>query len=448
MKSNPVPTDLQQLLDNAPSVDEAYDTATAKFHNYVSTVKQYLQRKRESPRKLDESLRELGADTTAARTAIKLIEGEMAAKRISQKIKQAGDSLTITLVQPMYHEGPRISPRTKANPHGENALTYKLDYALALQSQYPNIRLRLLMVDDGCDGNGEPAARSGSVAQSIIDNWQRAHPNSGVEAQVIFLDDAIVNHAETLPKGIKSVDDSQKGGSVLYGLAFATQAWKTDSTHHLLLQSDADLSVHPGQIPTIALCVLENKVAVAAGSRREPESVSFIIGAQFNRGGKFFAEIWQRLLPTLARQSVKDITRGFVAIDQSFVPVLLENVQQRGFAYQIEVLLLAAQARSIKVVPVAFIDSKVLSTRENLSFSPKFHLCQAALAIARHYGEKYDTRIGDLIDRLARDPEGDSIWSRTITEYATLEDFINGNMGRTMGLEPTTFGTTTRRSTN
>lgn len=362
----------------------------------------------------------------SSRTAVKVLLGRRDAASLAKYLTKQHQTCTITLVQPMYHEAARISPRTKRNPHGEDALRQKLDFLHTLHESYPCIATRLLVVDDGCDGEGDPALRSGLVAKRIMRSWVDTHPHSQVRTEVLFLADAITSNSRLTPPNLRAVQDSHKGGSVLYGLAYAVEEWPTATNRHVLVDSDADLSVHPEQLPSVVWQLIKNEALVAAGSRREPSSVTYISGQHHNNGAALFIETWRRLLPTLAAQRVSDTDRGFKAIDASLVPTLMRKARELRFAYQIEMLLLAASQRknAICMVPVAFIDSSTLSTREHLSFNPKFAQSQAALAIAKRHNERYDPAVAALLEDLKAAPDGDRRWTSAAKAGVCLDKLI------------------------
>ena len=94
-----------------------------------------------------------------------------------------------------------------------------------------------MVVDDGCDGDGDPEQRSGVVAQRIIDAWQE-ETSCVVTARVVHLADAIEGGSSSLPSGITTTRDSAKGGSVLYAMAYATQDWPApEGDRHVVVDS-------------------------------------------------------------------------------------------------------------------------------------------------------------------------------------------------------------------
>src|SRR5258708_2713026 len=124
-----LPEAVLALLHSAPQVREAYDTSTPQFSAYVESLKALLHLKNIATAQVDAVLRDVNKNDSyvlAARTALKIIDGYNNAKLLSDYLVGQGAAMTITVIQPMYREALRISPRDEGNKHGENALAYKL----------------------------------------------------------------------------------------------------------------------------------------------------------------------------------------------------------------------------------------------------------------------------------------------------------------------------------
>jgi hypothetical protein len=428
-----ISNNFEELVLGAPAVMEAYDTTTPEFAAYTEYLAGELAASQLTPDVADQAIREQSTteglrDThvIAARSALKIIKGDQDAAALSEYLSAQEEKLTVTLIQPMYHESPRINQRTAENPHGENALRYKLDLLERWNAHHPEVEPRILVVDDGCNGDGDPEQRSGVVAQRIIEAWQ-AEAVRSVAAHVIYLADAIEEDSPSLPSDIATTRDSVKGGSVLYGMAYATQEWSTpNGNHHVVVDSDSDLSVHPAQLPSLIRPIVEQQsTVIAAGSRREKDSVR-LIGESRDGRGVFFIDVWQRLLPTLAAR-ITDTNRGFKAIDANFVPTILKNVADRKFPYQIEMLLVGAQSgtEAVKPVPISYIDSEALSTQSgNTVVQTYLNQAQAILAMARRHDEPYDEQLAAVIDELTTNPNGEQIWADAEQRHTSVAAFL------------------------
>ena len=316
--------------------------------------------------------------------------------------------------------------RSTTNPHGENALLYKLQYLEELRARCPHITPRLLIVDDGCDGKDPMGVTSGKAAEQLLAQRQTEQPIS-IETKVIYLQDALTAHSPLLPKGLHSTTQSMKGGAVLYALAYATQEWTPDTkNNHILAVSDADLSIDPAHLPTFIRTILEQNCVVATGSRFETASVQYIEEAR-KGPGELYAEVWRKLLPNLASSS-QDASRGFLAIAAPFASSIYKNVQVFSFTYQAEMLLLAAKhgPHSLLPVPIAYIDSSALSNFQDDALPQTyFQQAQVVQDIARRYNEPSPRALLDTIANAGHDPAAaEAWWLRVAKDKCSAEQLI------------------------
>lgn len=405
-----------RLTGMAPPVVEAYDTSTPEFHNFLDYLRSDLEQTHALPSYVDAELRAT-ADlddprSTAIRTGLKIIQGERDAVLIAEILRERQERLTITVVQPMFREAERLRPRTANNPHGEDSLIYKLNLFEAMQAGNPDLRIRVLMVDDGCDGNGVESNKSALVAQKIINQWQ-AQVNRRTEARVIRLEDGIRERSKVLPEGLESTKDSVKGGAVLYGMNYAAQEWETEEgSQHIVVSSDTDLSVHPAQLPSLVLPVVKGEAGIAAASRREPSSVA-IIGPSRNSRGRLYIGVWRKLLPDLC-DKITDVNRGFLAVDAKYVPSIVSEVGDRKISHQLEMLLTGAkQGVNIKPVPVSYIDSEAMSTLSGDGAQQTyFDQAIAILGMAKRHGQAYDQRLARIISDYSARTDGEYLWAK------------------------------------
>jgi hypothetical protein len=275
---------------------------------------------------------------------------------------------------------------------------------------------RLLVVDDGCDKG------SGNTAERLIQQWHFVNPTANTQTKVLFLGKAVEEKSPWLPGGLTNIQQSVKGGAMLYGLTYATHAWPVQGKH-ILVDADADLSVHPLQTPSLVRPIIEKGVVLAAGSRREPESVR-LIGSSRNQRGKLFISVWQHLLPSLAKRVV-DTNRGFKAIDAAFVPSLVGSIGEYTFAYQIELLLAASRfgGNAVLAVPICYLDSEALSTQSVQEAQPYLDQVRRIALIGERYGEKSDAGLVRLIHTLcALGKAGEVLWSKLEKTCTTLRE--------------------------
>ena len=291
-------------------------------------------------------------------------------KILAQNTKEP---LRISIVFAVYKEHNRIKPASE-HPHGEDFLRKKVQQLDFLFKDSPDITWELVVVDDGCPEN------SGAIAQEIIDKEHLNH-----KARVLFLSDAIQHHYPPV-KGLTSTSESQKGGSVVYGMWDAVQ--KHGTKNHIVIFTDADLSTHLGQTMLLVYPVLTQNKLAAIGSRREPESVVIKKGTRNNRG-KLFIYLWKRLIPNLGE--IIDTQCGFKAFKAEIIPGITKEMIEKKFAFDIELLLRTEllQKNSIVKVPIAWIDSEAASTTTDLQ--PYLSMLQSIVKMYRKYFPENNT---------------------------------------------------------
>ncbi len=332
------------------------------------------------------------------RLAMKLAQSRL-------RLSALGTGLHVSVVFAVYKEHNRL--RTQAeHPHGEDSLVRKVEQIDWLLRDLSGATWEILVVDDGCP------ERSGAVAEQIIEaNGYRD------QVRVLFLQDAI-DQGDAMARGLASTDESQKGGSVQYGMSVAASARRPN---HVVVFTDADLSTHLGQLGLLVGPILGDGFDVAIGSRREPLSVVIKGGAR-NTRGKLFIYLWKRLIPTLS--PIVDTQCGFKAFRAEVAEAIVADTVEKRFAFDIELLLRAEIARpgSIRRVPVAWIDSEAASTTTELQ--PYLAMLHSLVRITRRYLPRSEQteRFAELITSLDRDA-WDRLCASVPTEIADREPF-------------------------
>ena len=295
-------------------------------------------------------------------------------------------SLLVSVVFAVYKEHHRILKQTQ-HPNGEDFLRRKVQQIQWLFADKPKIKWELVVVDDGCPEG------SGRIAQRIIEE-------EGLEkhARVLFLEDAI---RMQLPpaEGLKSTADSMKGGSIIYGMWDA--ALKHPEPGHIVVYTDADLSTHLGQLMLLIEPLQHERILSAIASRREPDSVVVKQGSRNDRG-KLFIYLWKRLIPVLG--NIIDTQCGFKAFKGEIVPDIIDQMIERKFAFDIELLLRTElkQKGSVYKVPVAWIDSEAESTTTDLQ--PYLPMLKAIVKMHHSYlASESRNEFADFIEQLSED---------------------------------------------
>ena len=300
----------------------------------------------------------------------------------------------VSLVIAVYKEHLRILTADE-HPAGEDFLREKLRQLRWLFGPKPRHTWDLTVVDDGCPQG------CGRLAQAILDEF--ALPDE--EVRVLFLEDAIT---ERLPivDGLDSVSESQKGGSVRYGLWHALK--RPRGPNHVAVFTDADLSTHLGQLGLLVSPITEEGALAAIGSRREPASVVVKTGKR-NVRGKLFIYLWKQLIPQL--RGIVDTQCGFKAFKASELSSWIEDARDNGFSFDIE-FLLRLHLHSpgyIRTVPIAWIDSEAASTTAELE--PYLPMLQS---VARLYRQELSSSPrAELFARLVEQLDADTFATLT-----------------------------------
>lgn len=343
---------IESLIEKAPQITEAYDASTPAFQDYLGEVTAWFERQNGDYASIDAEacVDALAGKGLGFRLALKIAESHRILREIS-------DPVTITLLNPLYKETSRMQ-RREEHPHGEDSIRVKMRALEHLETLNTKLSCRFIVIDDGC-----PDA-SGERARTILSEDFPEAVASG-KARVYFLSEAIDANDPDLPPGLTHKDGpnrSVKGGAILLGMRKAL-ADETVSGLHIIIDNDADLSIHPEQIGLLIEPILQGRAEAVAGSRRESDSVA-LIGGSRNTRGRLFIQIWQHLLPQLSEQVI-DTNRAFKAFTASGLQRIIDRIAIYTFPYQIELL----QACISEDVPlekrgIAYIDSEAASTQQ------------------------------------------------------------------------------------
>ncbi len=305
--------------------------------------------------------------------------------------------LDLSVVFAVYGEHERML-RPSEHPLGEGFLDRKLRQLDWLVEALPGARTDLWIVDDGCPHG------SGELAREIL---AERHPRAS--ARVLFLADAI-EAGHPMARSMTSTDDSRKGGAIQLGLYEATRERRAGQ---IALFTDADLSTHLGQTGLLVDALDRPGVLLAVGSRRAPTSVVVKSDARSARG-RLFIYLWKQLLPEI--RYVADTQCGFKAMHGTTAARLLSWAQVRDFAFDLELLVCAEQQRrrSIRSVPIAWIDSEEAST--TVALAPYLPMLRSAVALHRRTGSG-----GERAREFARAIESmsESTWERAVSTLGT-----------------------------
>ena len=335
---------LQDLIDSSPrEVDLTDETQSRQILELVDAILSKGINISEIESKEEELIQNNDDALIFILLALKIAKSKLLAKA-------ASEPLMISVVFAVYKEHNRIL-KSSEHPHGEDFLRKKAMQLEWLFGDLPNIDWELIVVDDGCPEG------SGKIAKAIVEA-------EGLQdkVHVLFLAEGI-QQGHPVARDLKSTADSQKGGSIQYGMWYAAN--RSPKKEHVILFTDADLSTHLGQTMLLVDPLLRKNKSVAIGSRREPKSVVIKKGTRNDRG-KMFIYLWKRMIPNLG--AIVDTQCGFKAFRANIVLHLIENMLEKKFAFDIELLLKAQLLNndSVEKVAIAWIDSEEASTTTDI----------------------------------------------------------------------------------
>lgn len=263
-------------------------------------------------------------------------------------IKNIDEPIHISIIIPVYDEINRF--KTPLEHHnGEDFLNVKIDQCNELFAGKNNITYNLLLVDDGCPNH------TGKYIENYINN------NKLTNCKVIYLEYAI---KIGIFNNLDNVNNSRKGGAIYYGLHYSINETPINDKKHIIIYSDADISVDLRQTGLLIEKILEGYTSCIA-CRHLPESITIKEGARSTRG-KIHAYYWKQLFEEI--NYLSDTQTGFKAFDSSIINKLLENTCEYKFCFDIEILLKANKVGKIQQIPIYWVDSPAESKTTNLEY--------------------------------------------------------------------------------
>jgi hypothetical protein len=161
----------------------------------------------------------------------------------------------LAIVFAMWGEQRRLRPRDISNPTGEDSLHTKLDQLEWLFAD-TGVDRTLVPVDDGDPDDSASIAVERAELHRLRDH-----------VTVLRLGDVVPAETGALAT-LGHVDDSRKGGAIVYGALHALD-------HHAdaIVITDTDNSVHLGQIGSLLGPFVRGEAGAVIGDRKHPDSV-------------------------------------------------------------------------------------------------------------------------------------------------------------------------------
>lgn len=267
------------------------------------------------------------------RLAVKLVESRRFLLSVSKPV-------TVGVVFAMWGEQNRLKEKSASNPHGENSLIMKINQLNWVTKGTP-VDWLLFPVDDGCPHS------SAQIADKIIAN----HPDKD-NVTILKLSEVIPSSSGPL-ENLTDVDDSRKGGAIVYG---CQQALK--SNVDCVVYTDADNSVHLGQLGLLLKPFISDNCQVVLGNRKHKDSILVKQEERWGIGIKTLRHMQRMIGQQIFMQGIKDTQAAFKLYSHAALSEILASPSVYDFSFDTDWILAAMEREmTISTVPFAFIDS-------------------------------------------------------------------------------------------
>ena len=248
--------------------------------------------------------------------------------------------LEIGVVFAMWGEQNRLRPRNACNPHGEDSLRTKIRQ-LQWACEGTAVEWALYPVDDGCPyGSGKVAAEI--AAQFDMDNRIR----------VLFLEDHLPAAAGPLKK-LSSADDSRKAGSIILGCGRAI-----DEGAEAVVYTDADNSVHMGQVGLLLKPYTQDGFNVVLGNRKHPDSILVKDGARWGIGIKNLRHMQRMVGESIFSRGILDTQAAFKLYESRLLREIIASPTVFDFSFDTDwIAAFISRNEPFAQVPFVFVDS-------------------------------------------------------------------------------------------
>ncbi len=247
----------------------------------------------------------------------------------------------VGIVFAMWGEQNRLLPASAENPNGENSLVTKLEQLDWATRDAPDLKWTLYAVDDGCP-HGSAAIASKLAAGNPL----------GDRVRVLSLADALPAESGPL-RNLASADDSRKAGAIILG---AMQAIEDGANS--VVYTDADSSVHLGQIGILLEPFLERNRRVVLGNRKHARSVLVKDAARWGIGIKILRHMQRMAGKAIFSRGILDTQAAFKLYEIELLKEIIATPTVYDFSFDTDWILAALKGEvDIEQVPFAFIDS-------------------------------------------------------------------------------------------
>lgn len=272
------------------------------------------------------------------------IEFQLAVKLVAsrRKVLSITNPTKIGVVFAMWGEHHRLEEKTDTNPNGEDSLRAKVRQ-LEWVTQGSQVDWQLYCVDDGCPHE------SAHIAKRIA----KQQPRQICEKVCVLQLNAAIPTSSGPLRHLHSVDDSRKGGAIILGCEKAL----SDGVD-AVIYTDADNSVHLGQIGFLIEPFVNQGKQVVLGNRKHPDSILVKQEERWGVGIKTLRHMQRMIGAQIFEQGIKDTQAAFKLYGRSVLDKILQQPTVYDFSFDTDWIFAAMELNQpIATTPFAFIDS-------------------------------------------------------------------------------------------
>jgi glycosyltransferase involved in cell wall biosynthesis len=293
------------------------------------------------------------------------------------------EPVKIGIVFAMWGEQNRLLPKSQVNPNGEDLMNTKIRQ-LKWLFDGTCVDWHLYAIDDGCPYN------SGRIALEQI----KENPDHK-KVSVLFLSENLPAEKGPL-KNLLSADDSRKGGAMILGSMKAL-----DDGSDAVIYTDADNSVHLGQLGILLHPYINENVEVVLGNRKDDHSVLVKQENRWGIGIKVLRHMQRMIGHSIFSKGILDSQAAFKLYSREIMEKILENPSVYDFSFDSDwIACTISNEIEFAKVPFAFIDSFAESASIVQGPMTTWETLLKGLAVSvKQRGLKFNEEMANVLER-------------------------------------------------
>ena len=198
-----------------------------------------------------------------------------------------------------------------------------------------------------------------------------------------------------------SVADSRKGGAIVLGAQKAIR-----EGHSTVIYTDADTSVHLGQIGLLLQPFVVHGKRVVAGNRKDPHSVFVKQEARFGVGIKLIRHMQRMIGASILTADFMDSQAPFKLYEATLLEKIIATMSVYDFRFDLDWILSALDVGvCVEAIPFAFIDSQVESTLDRQGAAASLtSLLQGLLHVVRAHHLPHNLEMAAVVEQEIQTP--------------------------------------------